>query len=449
MNSLLCNDVIICVFDVHIVDVENLRELKKWACVCKLWSKTNIDWYNRALTESRYFLHSQFKFFCAKKDINTIVCGMDKYIWDDETANECVWHLHKFMLTPTSDDSDSDDSDSDDSDSDLELVEDVTNQETVLNINEDDYLMTISIGDDLDEFGAINYDKVATYVNFSSEKLSNDKNKAFVMEFEGLTQFCCEATYNYQNNIYDSIHTNKNDFLESMDLHGVTSNLDLCEHIIEHIELVSQSDIVRVSINFLRQFRDKNMMRCSAAFRLLMKLFSNPKSREQISSKEYLEEILLTVKICKRWEDVDSGFRLMMAICENNDDLIPFFLENGGLDFFTYINDENHTICSYLEFSGFIFKLYSKQTVTNTSPVISLIVLKVLFEASIRCMQCEQIMHSFSRTMYCLSSNITNRQNMNKFDGINIVNRMIWSHKGNDIIKENALEIISRLRSTI
>jgi len=317
-----------------------------------------VDWYKVALTESRYFLHSQFKNLCAKKDINAIVGGMDKYIWDDETANECVWHLHKFMLTPTSDDSDSDDSDSDDSDSDLELVEDVTNQETVLNINEDDYLMTISIGDDLDEFGAINYDKVATYVNFSSEKLSNDKNKAFVMEFEGLTQFCCEATYNYQNNIYDSIHTNKNDFLESMDLHGVTSNLDLCEHIIEHIELVSQSDIVRVSINFLRQFRgdDKNMMRCSAAFRLLMKLFSNPKSRVQISSKEYLEEILLTIKTCKRWQDVDSGFRLMMAICENNDDLLTFFLENGGLDIFTYIHDENHTLCSYLEFSGFIFQ---------------------------------------------------------------------------------------------
>jgi len=184
-----------------------------------------------------------------------------------------------------------------------------------------------------------------------------------------------------------------------------------------------------------------------------MKLFSNPKSREQISSKEYLEEILLTVKVCKRWQDVDSGFRLMMAICENNDDLIPFFLENGGLDIFTYIHDENHRLFpylkfSYLEFSEFIFKLYRQQTVSNTSPVISLIVLKVLFEAAIRCIKCEQIVHSFSRTLYCLSSNITNRQNMNKFDGINIVNRMILNHKGNDIIKENALEIISRLRST-
>jgi len=37
---------------------------------------------------------------------------------------------------------------------------------------------------------------------------------------------------------------------------------------------------------------------------------------------------------------------------------------------------------------------------------------------------------------------------MNKFDGMNVVNRMMWNHKGNDIIKEYVLKIISRLRST-
>ena len=204
MNSLLCNDVIISVFDVHIVDVENFREHKKWACVCKLRSKTNIDWYNRALTESRYFLHSQFKFFCAKKDINAIVCGMDKYIWDDETANECVWHLHKFMLK----------SNRDDSDSDIESDDGVTNQEVDLNVNADDHVMTISSGDSLLEFDMINYGEVPNYVHFSSKKLSNDKNKKFVIEFEELGRFCNDSTYRYHNNIYDSIHgsTQENEY---------------------------------------------------------------------------------------------------------------------------------------------------------------------------------------------------------------------------------------------
>jgi len=158
--------------------------------------------------------------------------------------------------------------------------------------------------------------------------------------------------YLNQNNIYDSIHgsTQKNDYLEEIDSQGETTNLDLCEDTIEHIELVSQSDKVRVSIDVVKQFRgdDKNIMRCSAAFRLLMKLFSNPKSREQISSKECLEEILLTVKTCKRWQDVESGFRLIMF--------------------------------TYFEFSGFVFKLCSKHNVTNTNHVVSVMVMKVLFE---------------------------------------------------------------------
>jgi len=434
------------VFDVDVVNIKNLRERKKWGCVCTMWSKIKKDWLQSALKECHFFLDSQFPNLCAKNDINAIVCGMEKYSWDDETTNECVWHLYKFMLKSSNEEGESDDSDSD-----LEGDEVVTNQDVNLNVDADNYVMDISSGDSLVKFDTIDYGEVPNYVDYSREKSSNDKNKRLVTEFEELSRFCFENTYLYEFNIYDSMNgALKNLYFEQIDSEGVTANLDLCEDTNVHIELVSQSDIVRVSIDILKQFRgdDKNMMKCSAALRLLMKLFSNPRSREKISSKECLKEIFLTVKTCKRWQDVESGFRLMMAICENNEDLNPFFFENGGLDFFTYLNDENHTLFTYFEFSICVFKLCSKQTVTNTSPVVSNLVMKVLLEASIRFIKSEIFVQSVCRTMHCLSSNLYNRQNMRIFDGMNVIQRMMKNHSGNDMIKEYVSNIISNLLST-
>jgi len=98
---------------------------------------------------------------------------------------------------------------------------------------------------------------------------------------------------------------------------------------------------------------------------------------------------------------------------------------------------------------GFIYKLCIRANQQKVSLVIPNSVVRLMTEITLQFFHNEIFVHGVCRTLYCLISNIINRQQLKIYDCISLLQAMRRQHRNSQIFADYSSKTVARLSFTI
>jgi len=439
MHVLLRQDVLQHLFGRLSANFKNTLEYKKWSCVCRTWFQAERLWCAFAIEIIDDFKMQCLPVISASKNIPAVIHVMTKYMWDYETIIDCLALLIEWtsniegaicievgmgMLIDGSEEEMEENDDEVMEENDDEVMEEGGVEDVVVETE------TQTIKEEMDDLDKQRKESEEINENL---QLSNDQVKDDMYEV---------ADINNKVDIFDSLV-----YIDS-EVKRVVAG-----HVLDAATLVEFNNMVVMIVQVMKEFQIvyHNLVDVKIlCLQCLANLAAFNEVRLEMGTRAFFHEIVSTIESIKINVDIGRGVNVLMAVCEGNDVAKQAFIDEGGFLFLAKLSRQCNE-SKYIDFDIclLVFDLCKREGDVLCMREINSAVIGFLCHCAAKYVDTSRFMHNVSRTIHFVVTNMSNKKELVKNGGMQVMETVLAKYSDNPVVREFISAALDNMRSTL